>query len=314
MEHSPRRRSSFISQISDVDIRLMHIFRTIVSCGGISAAELALNIGRSTISRHLTDLEIRLGMKLCHRGPAGFALTPEGERVFDSSNTLQAAIENFKSELNDVHEQLVGTLSIGLFDKTITNSAAHIATTFQQFDRIATKSTLHVVVKAINEMESSLLSGQLQIGIMPVHRRSSSLKYIPIYKERMLLYCGKGNVLFKKRRKDITSKDVRAAKYAGLGYQSPNMIVSNQQRLQRDAESNSQEALALLILSGCYTGFLPDHFARRYVQEGEMKAIRPDLYSYESEFSAVVRRYPEPSRLAEAFLECLLECHGIDKT
>ena len=76
---------AFLGRVSDVDIRLLRVFRAVVACGGVSAAELELNIGRSTISRHLTDLELRLGVKLCDRGPAGFALTAEGEQVLEES-------------------------------------------------------------------------------------------------------------------------------------------------------------------------------------------------------------------------------------
>ena len=64
-------------QIQQADIRLLRVFQTIAQAGGLSAAELILNVGRSTISRQLTDLELRLGIKLCDRGPGGFALTEE---------------------------------------------------------------------------------------------------------------------------------------------------------------------------------------------------------------------------------------------
>ena len=63
-----------LGQLSDLDIRLLRVFRVIVECGGVSAAELELNISRSAISRHLKDLEIRMGgLNLCHRGRAGFS-------------------------------------------------------------------------------------------------------------------------------------------------------------------------------------------------------------------------------------------------
>ena len=70
--------------IQQADIRLLRVFQTIVHAGGIAAAEMVLNVGRSTISRQLSDLELRLGIKLCDRGPGGFALTEEGTRVFEA--------------------------------------------------------------------------------------------------------------------------------------------------------------------------------------------------------------------------------------
>ena len=77
---SPRQRA-VLGQLSDMDLRLLQVFKAVVECGGMAAAELELNIGTSTVSRHVKDLETRLGLTLCRRGRAGFALTPEGQRV-----------------------------------------------------------------------------------------------------------------------------------------------------------------------------------------------------------------------------------------
>ena len=66
------RRETLATRIGDTDIRLLRIFKTVVESGGLSAAEIELNIGKSTISKHISDLELRLDLKLCNRGPAGF--------------------------------------------------------------------------------------------------------------------------------------------------------------------------------------------------------------------------------------------------
>ena len=74
-----------LGRVSDIDVRLLRVYRAVVEAGGISAAELELNIGRSTISRHLKDLEERLGVVLCRRGRSGFALTGEGEQIYQAT-------------------------------------------------------------------------------------------------------------------------------------------------------------------------------------------------------------------------------------
>jgi len=67
------RQRAVLGQLSDMDLRLLQVFKSVVECGGLAAAELELNIATSTISRHLKDLETRLGLVLCRRGRAGFA-------------------------------------------------------------------------------------------------------------------------------------------------------------------------------------------------------------------------------------------------
>ena len=56
-------------QLGDADLRLLRVFKSVVECGGMMSAELELNIAVSTISRHIKDLETRLGLVLCRCGP-----------------------------------------------------------------------------------------------------------------------------------------------------------------------------------------------------------------------------------------------------
>ena len=78
-----------MGQVSDMDMRLLKVFKTVVDCGGMTAAEHELNIGTSTVSRHIKDLETRLGLVLCRRGRAGFALTAGGVLAFALAPSVQ---------------------------------------------------------------------------------------------------------------------------------------------------------------------------------------------------------------------------------
>ncbi len=310
-------RKALLGRVSDVDIRLLRVFRAVVTCGGVSAAELELNIGRSTISRHLTDLELRLGVKLCERGPAGFALTPEGEQILEASAELLSAINAFQANVDDLHLRLTGHLAIALFDKTVTNPAARLSLAFTLFDEVAPKVTIEVHTEPVNVIESGVLSGRFNLAIIPTHRESSSLEYFPLYSEQMYLYCGRGHRLFGRKGSEITRPEIRQCKYAGIGFHSPNMMISHRLELSRDADVYDEEALAVLILSGRYLGFLPDHYARTFVERGMMWRLRADTYRYQSHHAAIVRRSPKPPRLVETFLECLRRAHknppGLDQ-
>ena len=68
-------------QVQDTDLKLLRIFETIVRCGGFAAAQPILNIGASSISEYMSQLETRLGLRLCERGRAGFRLTEEGAEL-----------------------------------------------------------------------------------------------------------------------------------------------------------------------------------------------------------------------------------------
>lgn len=69
-----------------------------------------MGISRSAISLHMSDLENRLGIRLCQRGRAGFALTDEGREILEYIEVLTAAIEDFRSKVNQMHNRLKGSL------------------------------------------------------------------------------------------------------------------------------------------------------------------------------------------------------------
>lgn len=302
-----------LGQVSDVDVRLLRVFKAVVESGGLAAAELELNIGRSTISRHLKDLEIRLGVVLCSRGRSGFALTPEGETIYRAALNLMGSLDQFRSQVAGVHEQMVGRLSVALFDKTVTNPAAHIDRAIQRFHQVAPEVDLHLHVGTLNGIESGVMDGKYQLGVIPLHRESSSLNYQPLFSEAMSLYCGNYHPAFS-RAQQITATDLTQLAYVGLGYHSPNMSVSHQRNLIRSASGYDQEAVATLILSGVYIGYLPDHYAESFVAQGLMRMVGDSAdpersFGYQCQFAAITKPGAAPNRLAEAFLSALVECH-----
>ena len=103
---------------------------------------------------------------------------------------------------------------------------------------------------------------------------------------------------------------LRQHPFAGLGYHSPNMELSQKVRLVRAATGYDQESIATLILSGQFLGFLPDHYAQSFVRAGQMRAIQPALFRYDCRFFAITRRSPQPARATRAFQDCLAQARA----
>ncbi|TFZ33162.1 LysR family transcriptional regulator, partial [Pseudomonas syringae] len=72
------RRSDPVSQVSDFDIRLLRLFKSVVEAGGFSAAESVLGSGRSAISQQMSAREPRRRLPLCQPGRAGVAPADAG--------------------------------------------------------------------------------------------------------------------------------------------------------------------------------------------------------------------------------------------
>ncbi len=309
---APRARA-VLGQVSDMDLRLLRVFKAVVDCGGMAAAELELNIGISTISRHVKDLETRLGLVLCRRGRAGFALTTEGERVYQETLRLLTAVEGFRASVDDIHQRMGGRLAIGLFDKTASNPQARIHQAIAAFRAAAPEVALELHVGTIQAIERGVIDGSLAVGVIPAHRASGSLRYDRLFGETMHLYCAPGHPLFDAPPAALDWDALRRrGDFAGLGYHSPNMELAHARQLPRAATGFDQEAIATLILSRRFLGFLPDHYAEAFVRQGRMRAVQPRRLHYQCEFVSVLRRSPRPPRAALAFHRALLRAHPVE--
>lgn len=303
------KRVAPIGQVSDADLRLLRVFKAVVDCGGMASAELELNLAMSTISRHVKDLETRLGLVLCRRGRAGFALTPEGEQLYAATEHLLAATDAFRGSLHDIYRRLGGDLHVAVFEKTVSNPRAHIADAVAAFRRSAPQVSLHMHVGTIAMIERGVIGGQYHLGIIPEHRRSESLAYEALFDETMYLYAGRGHAWFEDTTDRLGWVDLRRQDLAGLGYHSPNMALTHARRLERVATASDQEAVATLVLSGAYLGFLPDHYAQGFVAAGRMRAVSCRTLFYRCAFFCIHRRAPALSRAAETFRQALLTAH-----
>jgi len=299
-----------LGRLSDADLRLLRVFKAVVDCGGMAAAELELNIALSTISRHVKDLEERVGLVLCRRGRSGFALTAEGEKLYAAADDLLSATDAFRGKVHEIHRGLGGELHVAMFEKTVSNPRARIAQTVARFRDGAPEVSLHLHVGTITMIERGVMNGQFQLGIIPEHMRSESLAYDELFGETMCLYAGRKHPWFKAGIPLPGWSELRGQALAGLGYQSPNMTLAHERRLKREATASDQEAVATLVLSGCFVGFLPDHYADSFVRAGRMRAVAPKTLNYRCLFSCVYRREPALPRIAEAFRAALVAAHA----
>ncbi|MGA9915465.1 MAG: LysR family transcriptional regulator, partial [Paraburkholderia sp.] len=71
------------------------------------------------------------------------------------------------------------------------------------------------------------------------------------------------------------------------------------------------EAQAILILSGAYIGFLPIHYAARWVARDEMHQISPEQFGTHWPFCAITRRAAAPPTILQVFMIDLMESYRL---
>jgi DNA-binding transcriptional LysR family regulator len=299
------RRPAPLAQVSDFDIRLLKLFRSVAECGGFSAAESVLGIGRSAISQQMSDLEQRLGLRLCQRGRAGFALTEEGREVYQSTQQLLAALESFRTEVNGLHQHLRGELNIGLTDNLVTVPHMRITNALALLKERGPEVRIHIRMTPPSEVEQGVLDGRLHVGVVPQAGALSGLDYQTLYDERSLLYCAVGHPLFYVDDQQLEDERLNAQDAIAPTFRLPPEVQSHYQQLNCTASASDREGMAFLILTGRYIGYLPDHYAAAWVQQGRLRALKPGTRFHDLSLAAVTRKGRRPHLVLESFLEAL---------
>lgn len=150
---------------ANVDIRLLRVFDAVVRHRSFASAQAELNISQSTISNQITALEKRLGVSLCQRGRAGFALTERGRVIHAEAQQLFAALDEFSNAASAVRGRLVGKLRLGVVDSVVTDAQFRLPQAIARFDRLASAVSIELVQGSPQDLQAQVLEGQTQLAI-----------------------------------------------------------------------------------------------------------------------------------------------------
>ncbi len=246
-------------RIRTSDIHCLGVFRTIVEADGVSSAAARMNLDVSTVSRQLKDLEIRLGMRLCERGRSGFALSTEGQAVYQLSCDLLRTIEDFEDRIDEIRNRNVGELRIGAVNHVLTSSDIKLDQVIRNIHENAPDLDVSYRVLPSRIICRAVLDGQIHIGITAHELDHPELDRFALYVEQHRLYCGEGHPLFKAGGIKLKAGDIAGHKYVAREHWALTDITAEEFGLERGAVANDIEAITVLVESGLYLGYLPTH-------------------------------------------------------
>jgi len=297
--------TAFSGRLSDVDIRLLRIFSTIADCGGVSGAAFALNVDRSTISRQLTELETRLGLRLCERSRAGFWLTNEGRVILDRAQDLLGAINEFSQHVSEIHREIAGELVIGVADTTLHHPKYLLPTALKSFQADAPRVDVDLKVMAIDDITAGLLNRSCHVGYMPAFARRPELHYENLYTEKNILHCGSLHPIYESKQVNLPLAELKAFPIVTLAHESGGAAQIQKLNLTRGPVTNADEGVATLILTGAFLGYLHEDFGQIFVRQGKMAQVMTPRTAYPVDTCAVTLASKRRSALIELFMSHL---------
>jgi DNA-binding transcriptional LysR family regulator len=119
----------------------MCVFAGVADAGSFVGAADALGMSKAAVSRHVSDLEQRLGVRLMQRTTRKLSLTPEGEVFLSRCRDILASIEASEAELSTRTASASGLLKVSV---PVSFATRHLAPLWSDFLAAHPRLTLDV--------------------------------------------------------------------------------------------------------------------------------------------------------------------------
>ncbi len=294
-------------RLSSSDLTSLSVFRAVAEHRSFLGAQVALGLSQSAVSFHMKALEDRFGFTLCQRGRRGFELTERGSVVLEQLKLVFGQLTSFENVVGSLKKRISGVIRLGLVDNTITNPHMPVHRALASLHRKAPDVIVRIEIRSPEALLSELGNGGLDLAVLPETNRYPGIRYAPLLKEAHALYCGAAHPLFRKDAR-ISIETVERHAFVVRPYAKLLELKHLPKALARVTVS-SMEAQAILVLSGLYLSYLPEHYGQSWVARREMRSLSPKIPRIHSDFSIATRvekRTPPLVQLAVSELEAAL--------
>lgn len=260
-----------MKNLHEIDLKYLRIFAAVVEHGGFTAAEEVLGIGCSSISKAIAELEGRLGVTLCRRGRSGFELTGQGEKLYQASNRLFAAVGQYVDEVGQLDKAVQPVLRMAMVDNTTPDPCCPLVEGLRRLQQQVPDLLIDLQVMASNDITLALLKEELDVGITLAHHKVKGLAVTELYREAVAPYVSvKHQGLW--QQDELTVAELDGLRLASYTHREPGALMVADERHQFYF-CPQVEGVLILVLSGGHVGMLPRFYAHSWVASGEIKEL-----------------------------------------
>ncbi len=294
-------------RLSDVDLRLLRVFKAVVEAGGFARAQEGLGISQPAISAHIANLEERLHLRLCNRGPQGFSVTAEGQQVLDETLDLLDKIDACARRLEQIGKFPEKQVRLGLVDCLVTDRNNPTIEIIRRVRRIEPDLKIKIGVYDFLDCLSELRGGLLDIAVVGIEdgeQIPADIEAIPLYLEESGLYCAPEHPCSNTDSADELEERLREADIAAYSFLSDPMDIQlDIDVLDQNAgiAQANVESTMYLALSGTHVGLIPKHYAKQWVETGRLVPLAPETHRVMSSFHAVRLKSANHAPVSELF-------------
>lgn len=264
--------------LRNLDWNLLYTFLVIVEESSITGAARKLSLSQPSVSNALKRLEAHLGMRLIERRKGLFALTFQGQRVYEYISSAGDIISHMAELFSDEEGSLHGEIDIQIASHTYCPAFDQ---TLAEFHSLYPLVLINISSQPSADIVTAVAGGKLKIGICTKKIAQTGLQFDLLGYEQLAFFCGPPHPLY--GRKNLTLDDLKGLAYVSFESDQPGEGLDDIARLRAEhsfwgqlaAVSANEEEIRRLILTGVGFGALGLETARPYVEQGQLFQLPP---------------------------------------
>jgi DNA-binding transcriptional LysR family regulator len=172
------------------------VFHEVAKHKSFSKAAEGLFISQPAVTKHIRNLELKVGMGLVQRGKRGFALTDFGKILFKYTQKISSHLMEIENVLGNFQKDHHGLLKIGT---TESYSKCLMPKLLSGFQNSFPSIKIALDVGNSEEIEKSLSTYRNDLALIGVTKVSSKFESVPFLEEELVLIVSPVHPLTRRR-------------------------------------------------------------------------------------------------------------------
>ncbi len=294
-----------------MNIETLRIFCDVVQHQSFSRGAAANEVSQSAATQSVHRIEQHFGVQLVDRSKRPFVLTPEGQacyegfrEVLDLYDAVDARVRSLRKEITGL-VRVASIYSVGLHD---------MSRCMQDFMRQYPKAKVRLEFLRPNKVYDAVLNSEVDLGIVSYPIASPEISVIPLRSEQMVLVCGPGHPLA--RRRAVTAEHLRDEDFVAFDRDLSIRKEIDRYFRQRSVairivmEFDNIETIKQAVEIGAGISILPEPTVRKETESGSLAAVRLIAPQLQRPVGIVHRQRKVFTPTATKFIELLESTAG----
>jgi len=255
-------------------IDAMRAFVSVVTEGSFSNAATAMQLSPQLVSKYVSKLEERLGIRLLNRTTRQVSLTEAGSHYFEHAQQVLLSIDDMESKLGGLQQNPKGTLRISAPVSFALKHMAQLVTDFQSLYPLVN------VDLQLNDRKVDIVEEGFDVALRIGQLKSSSLIAKQVAPVRVIL-CASPDYLDKH---GVPSKpeDLKNHRYLHYSYMEKYgkediyQWLDTTHQLSPELTSNNGDLLVNAAVAGAGIALQPTFIASEALSKGALMMVLPD--------------------------------------